>query len=349
MRGRLSGVLVGTAVGDSLGLPAEGLSPARARALRFQPWRHRFFMGYGVVSDDTEHAGLVALSLLEHPREAGAFGRALLGRLRLWFACLPPGVGLATARACIKMWFGFGLRSGVFSAGNGPAMRSPLIGAFFANDEPRRREFVQVSTQLTHTDPQALWAALALAECAALEASGQFERGLLRQRLDAISDDAGWSALVAALFEHLANERSVAEYAGSLGLARRGVSGFALHSVPVALYAWLRHRPDVETALTAVLDCGGDTDSVGAMVGAVAGAALGVGGFPARWVRPIRDWPFGVPRLITLGESLESDVRPRRTTLWWPLMAVRNMVMLLVVLAHGFRRLLPPYAPARSR
>ncbi|MFT7514727.1 MAG: ADP-ribosyl-[dinitrogen reductase] hydrolase, partial [Candidatus Omnitrophota bacterium] len=37
----LMGILLGTAVGDSLGLPAEGLSRARIRALGWHPWRHR--------------------------------------------------------------------------------------------------------------------------------------------------------------------------------------------------------------------------------------------------------------------------------------------------------------------
>ena len=41
---------------------------------------------------------------------------------------LPAGVGLATARACLKLWLGFSPeRSGIYSAGNGPAMRSAVL------------------------------------------------------------------------------------------------------------------------------------------------------------------------------------------------------------------------------
>jgi len=68
----------------------------------------------------------------------------------------------------------------------------------------------------------------------------------------------------------------VSEFANDLGL-ERGVTGYAYHSVPVALYAWLRHSDDFRAALTAVLDCGGDTDTVGAIVGALMGAQLGRG------------------------------------------------------------------------
>ena len=40
MKNRLTGILVGTAVGDALGLPAEGLSPSRRQRLMPGPWRH---------------------------------------------------------------------------------------------------------------------------------------------------------------------------------------------------------------------------------------------------------------------------------------------------------------------
>jgi hypothetical protein len=65
MKVRLTGILLGTAVGDALGLPAEGLSPRRRRRLMPGPWRHRLVFGRGMMSDDTEHTLFVAQSLLE--------------------------------------------------------------------------------------------------------------------------------------------------------------------------------------------------------------------------------------------------------------------------------------------
>ena len=50
------GVLLGTAVGDSLGLSAERLTPERISKNGWNQWRQRFFFGKGMVSDDTEHA-----------------------------------------------------------------------------------------------------------------------------------------------------------------------------------------------------------------------------------------------------------------------------------------------------
>lgn len=56
-------VLLGTAVGDSIGLPTEGLSP-KAIAHRWKgQWRQRLLFGRGMVSDDTEHTVFVGQCL----------------------------------------------------------------------------------------------------------------------------------------------------------------------------------------------------------------------------------------------------------------------------------------------
>ena len=159
-----SGVLLGTAVGDALGLPAENMSPERIRRWWSGPLKMRFVFGYGMISDDTEHTIKVAQALLEHPDDPIKFQRAFAWKLRWWFAGLPAGVGLATAKACLRLWMGFSeSKCGVKSAGCGPAMRSTIIGAFFADDPQKRRDFVLASSRLTHRGWQAETAALAIA------------------------------------------------------------------------------------------------------------------------------------------------------------------------------------------
>ena len=70
---RITGLLIGTAVGDSLGLPREGLSARRAARLYDGPLRQRFVFGRGMVSDDTDHTFLTAQALLATTRDvAGA-------------------------------------------------------------------------------------------------------------------------------------------------------------------------------------------------------------------------------------------------------------------------------------
>jgi ADP-ribosylglycohydrolase len=60
----ICGCIIGTAIGDALGLPYEGLSPDRARRLFKAPDRYHFLLNHGMVSDDTEHTCMVAQALI---------------------------------------------------------------------------------------------------------------------------------------------------------------------------------------------------------------------------------------------------------------------------------------------
>src|SRR5260370_1250124 len=101
---RFQGLLIGIAVGDALGLPAEGLSARRIRRLFKGRWRHRLIFGHGMVSDDTEHAALVAQCVLANQHSPSGFRRALAWRLRWWLLSLPPAIGFATLRSIVRLW-----------------------------------------------------------------------------------------------------------------------------------------------------------------------------------------------------------------------------------------------------
>lgn len=339
------GCLLGGAVGDALGLPAEGLSRRRLHRMWHGEWRHRFVGGRGMFSDDTEHTLMVGAALIRHHEDEGAFQRELARSLRWWLAALPAGTGLATARSIIRLWCGVSPeRSGVRSAGNGAAMRSAIVGVYFADDADRRQTFVRASTRITHTDPRAEEGAQLVAEAAALAVRGvdaQASLGILRPLL--VSDEM--KDRFSAIERSLSGAETVARYAERIGCGE-GVSGFAPNTVAVALYAWLRHRGDFRSTLTSAMACGGDVDSVGAIVGGIAGAEAGEAGIPAEWIQPIADWPRSIGYVRRLASAL-AEARAHGATrvpsLLWPAILARNALFLVIVLLHGLRRLLPPY------
>ncbi|UCC81996.1 MAG: ADP-ribosylglycohydrolase family protein [Gemmatimonadota bacterium] len=352
-RERFRGLLIGTAVGDALGLPAEGISRRRARKMFRGRWRHRLLAKHGMVSDDTDHTLLVAQCLLAHPRSADRFARRLAWCLRLWFLTLPAGIGFATLRSILQLWVGFPpARSGVHSAGNGPAMRVAPLGAFFAGAPEQLDDYVGACTRITHTDPRALTGAKAVAYLAAWAIKdGLVERPGLEDLLDVMraagnAEDGEWAETLELL--RRAGERglSVDEFAASLGL-EDGVGGYIYHTVPVAVYAWYTHFGDFESTLSATLDCGGDTDTAAAIAGALAGAALGERAIPRDWAEGLVDWPRGPNLMREIADRLaasESDGRvDQPVRYFWPGLLPRNLFFLIVVLAHGLRRLAPPY------
>ena len=249
----IEGCLLGTAVGDALGLPYEGLSRQRAARMLGEANRHQFFFGYGMVSDDTDHSLIVAESLITSGGDLDLFDKALARRLRRRFLSLPAGIGLATARACGKLLIGIPPRnSGVFSAGNGPAMRSPLLG-LFAQDDQHLVDLVHRNTRITHTDPKAEIGAFTIAlatRCAADSSSINPHQFLDRLRAHPLTTDpsAGhqFLELVEQAIESARAGESPTEFANSLGQTRR-VGGYVLHGVPVVIQAWLTHPADFET------------------------------------------------------------------------------------------------------
>ena len=345
LREAFAGALLGTAVGDGLGLPAEGMSRQRIQRRWHGQWRHRFLFRRGMVSDDTEHTLFVAQALLAHPNDPAAIQRCLAWKLRLWLLGIPAGIGFATLRAILKLWLGFSpTRSGVRSAGNGPAMRSAIIGAYFFDEPESRREFVAAATSLTHTDPRALTAASAVAEAAALAIRMDEPIDDWLTALPRLSRDDEWRALCRKLSDAFAAGISVQAFAESLGL-RNAVTGYAYHSVPVALYAWVRHRGDFRAAMESALNCGGDTDSVGAIVGALAGTDVGRESIPFEWLSGICEWPRTNRSLEQIAERLARQKEVGRplgpVRYFWPGLIPRNFIFLVAVLLHGFRRLLP--------
>ncbi len=350
-RDAIVGLILGTAVGDSIGLPREGLSRRRSHRLFGEgPLGQHLLLGRGMISDDTEHTCMVAQALLASGGDIDAFARSLAWRLRGWLATLPAGVGLATLKAILRLWLGCSWQtSGVCSAGNGPAMRAGLLGLFAGDDDDLLRSLVHRCTRITHTDPLAEQGALLIAlaarhagrRCSVPPNPDEY----LAEARTVLSDHRLRDSLT-QVRTALGQNLTAAEFAEMLGLSA-GVSGYILHTVPICLFCWLRYRADFREGVEAVVRLGGDADTIGAITGGLLGATLGAAAIPPEWLDRLIEWPRSVEWMRCLAERLANSVgkgmpeQPK--ALFWPGLLPRNVLFLAVVLAHGFRRLLPPY------
>jgi ADP-ribosyl-[dinitrogen reductase] hydrolase len=345
----ITGSLLGCALGDSIGLPFEGISARRIKRLNPGPLRQRLVFGHGMISDDTEHSCLVAQSLIASGGDADLFGRGMAWRLRWWFLSLPAGIGFGTLRSAIKLWLGFPYhKSGANSAGNGPMMRSAIIGVFAADDDRLREGLVAISSRITHSDPRAERAAQVVARAASLGANNEdispehasryFEKWM--------SDDDGLKTLVEQAAQSAALNETAQEFCKKQNMAK-GVSGYCYSTLAVVLQIWFRFHDDLEAAVTEAVGCGGDTDTVAAIIGGMVGAKVGKRGLPDNWMNRLTDWPRSVAWMESLSDQLNnvknSGTRERPKSLFFPFVLLRNLVFMIIVLTHGFRRLLPPY------
>jgi len=341
---RLAGVLLGTAIGDSLGLPMEGMG-ARAISRRYARLdRYQLLGDRGFVSDDTEQSALVAQSLARHPRfKAGcvlSFRKSILG----WFLRLPWGIGFGTLRACLRIAAGFE-RSGVASAGNGAAMRAAIVGAFFFDDAVTRREWAGDLARVTHTDARAVDGACFVAEVAAEAMTGARSGDSIIEAAIVVVDEPSLREAIVRARALAASGATVDEASGVLG-----TTGFIVHTIALTTFCFVRFGHDPVLAIVEAIRAGGDTDSNAAIVGAWMGARHGASGLPSLlrerlhdsdWFTTARRLTLGGPsHLLALAAALDGARRgdARLVVRYsWPGALLRNIALYPIVLAHAVR------------
>jgi ADP-ribosylglycohydrolase len=336
------GCILGTAVGDALGLPYEGLHPTKIKTIN----GYRLFFGKGMVSDDTEHTCMLAQALIVSAGDKKLFLEAFAWRLRWWLLSLPAGVGYGTLRAILKLWFGFApIYSGVKSAGNGTVMRAALLGVCYGHDLTKLTSLVKFSTVITHTDPKAEYATLAVAIAAYLSSQDmvilpQYYVKTLESILPANAEEL--ISLMRQAGESAYRQEDSQIFAASLGLTQ-GVTGYVYHTVPVVVQIWLRHQENYPLAIKEVIKLGGDTDTTAAILGAIIGARVGKKGIPSPWLRNLGEYPRTVQWIENLGLKLAQvcTTGDQDTALPLPIipLIIRNLFFLLIVIIYRFYRL----------
>ena len=281
---RARGVLLGLACGDALGRPVEFASASEIGA---EHGRLDEMVGHGTwnqpagtVTDDTEQALCIARSLVEHQTFEPA---DVAERFVAWYDSGPFDIGRMTMRSLSRLkhgdaWDEAGQhvweqsREGQ-NAGNGSVMRCPPLAIPYASDWDRLAEVSRESSQITHADPRCTEGCVILN----LTVAGLLDDAEtpLGDALDYVGSDAP-DELVSAL-EPLA-----------LGESPNMIetSGYVVHSLQTALHDGLFAESAEEAVVTAV-NRGGDTDTIGAIAGSVAGARFGASALPNRWLDPI--------------------------------------------------------------
>jgi poly(ADP-ribose) glycohydrolase ARH3 len=293
-RDAAGGALLGTFVGDALGMPFEGL-PADAIPARLEMEEAR--LGRGTFTDDTQMTIALAESLLERGEVVEeALARAFLDAYepdrgygpgtRRVFALWEAGVPVAVAAKRI-----FGGRG---SRGNGAAMRVAPVAVRFADDPAQLSSQAARSARLTHAHPVGTDAAVVQAA-----AIGAALRG--HDILAAARQTASTAEMRAAL--HDVSALLDAGAAPADVVSRLGNGSDARESVCAAIYS-ASANPTFRRAVSFAVRLGGDTDTVGAMTGAIAGARGGARSIPGEWRQALEDDKRGRSHVERLAHRL---------------------------------------------
>ena len=307
---RAYGALAGLALGDALGMPTQEMSPEQIRSVygritglvdgdASQPYAPG--MPAGSVTDDTEQALLVA-SLLVRGRgtssgrvalDAGEFAHALLdwedsmierGSLDL--------LGPSTKAALERVRAGEDpLSVGGAGTTNGAAMRVTPIGIAISTEDPQAfADAVWSSCQVTHATRQGFQSAALVAAAVSMgidtpRSAASDMTALLWKAVsyvDSLPERGAWTPdpdVVAATRRAMQLVANPASSSLECLVEQVGTSVASAQAIPMA-FALLARDPSPQALLNAA-NIGGDTDTIGAIAGAILGAALGVQVLPA--------------------------------------------------------------------
>ncbi len=300
---RILGSLLGTAVGDALGMPIEGLSHQNVRTYykgikEYRDDDQRGDLDAGQWTDDTQMTFALVRALAqsstpsEWPAAVSEQYVALRADARRW--------GTTSSAAIDRLANGTppdeaGLPD---RDSDGAAMRAAPLGVWWAATDAERQpafEAIHPVLSVTHRHPAALSAGWGQAWAV---------RSLLRlESVEAFDRDAFWDGLIDVTTwaeerldgDHRVSDRLrlLADRIDSFPLDLRdacdGVSVRADEAWPFAC-AMVARRPHLlENTLLSGINVGGDADTTGAMMGALLGAIHGWSALPAEWREGLED------------------------------------------------------------
>lgn len=287
-RASLDGLAAGDTFGETFFGPAKSVVlRIREREIAPAPWRY---------TDDTE----MAISIVEQLLQRDAIDQDDLARRFAQRMDPMRGYGQAAYEILSSIRAGGSWRSssgGAFrgrgSFGNGAAMRVAPVGAYFALDLERTAREASLSAEITHSHPEGIAGAVAVAVAAALAAT-EFATGPVdpARFLQAVRDHVAPGYVRDGIVEALGLPRDF----GPIEAAKRlgnGSGVTAPDTVPFCLWVVARHlEGSFEVALWETVSALGDRDTTCAIVGGILVLRHGVSTIPGPWLRAREPLPI---------------------------------------------------------
>lgn len=282
----VEGVLLGLACGDALGRPVEFRSRQQITAeygtLTEMVGHGTWSQPAGTITDDTDQALCIARSLVD----CEEFDPAdIADRFIKWYDAGPFDIGNMTRQSIRALkqgraWDQAGQHVWETSpegsnAGNGSVMRCPPLAVAYRDHPDQLIKTSRQSSLITHADPRCTYGCAVLNLTIAGYLRNETEP--LENALDIVDDDAP-DELVSALTQVANGDK----------MESLSTSGYVIHTLQTALHDALSAEAADDAIITAV-NRGGDTDTIGAIAGAVAGARFSAQDLPERWLSAIEE------------------------------------------------------------
>lgn len=306
-RDHIHGLILGAAIGDALGYARCGLSRRQAIQLLGRcDCRFRFARDVGITGFNTSQVLMSAQSIVSSGTDVDTFDRSFRRRLGGYSFTFPTDMK-PTCR-----WIG---RKSLVSLKTPPqaskslsndcAIRPLLLVLVLHNTNLGTRNWTERAVRVTHDHPLAIDGCHILAGLTNLIIN---ERGMLNAPaaanfLSEMKISSEYTQKLKLAVKCLEGNRSAATLARKLGW-----NGFIpdeiVPTIVMSIYCFLRHHNDYRRAVLAAIGLGGDTSTLGAIVGALSGARLGVRRLPVELIKQMPDGHYGLDWLDDLAHRL---------------------------------------------
>jgi poly(ADP-ribose) glycohydrolase ARH3 len=325
---KFKGCLIGVAIGDTLGQPFEGKLREEIRSefeyVQDFLWKNK--KKFSSYTDDTQLTLHVAEALIK----GGGFNMEyLIKEFIKWLEDPPidPGYGCLTSIKKLKYGISW-QKAASNSGGNGTIMRVSPIGLFYCDDLEKLLETAEAQSVLTHSHPAATAGARIMARAVSYLTYQSIEGGLdIDNFLDSIitttldSQKSVWREFSDGM-DLLRNNLDLTIESGLIKFSQLGVNSpyfieqylgkafvhpYALSTMICSLFIFLKKLKSLEECMFELVTTGGDTDTVGAIGGALLGAYYGYSNIPDELISFIKNRNY----IIDVAERLYEQFQKR--------------------------------------
>jgi poly(ADP-ribose) glycohydrolase ARH3 len=308
MKDKFVGCFLGLTIGDILGAGVEGMPREK---IEDEYGEVEDFLdtsrGFGKYTDDTQMSLALAVSIID-------CGKVYASDCSYRYAeFYEPERGYGAGAAKILEALNKGANHldtatmihSEGSFGNGGAMRIAPVGLTYRNEsDSYLRSGVTEALQCTHVHPEAIDAAVvqakAIGRLANMEDVSQFKPKEFLKPLLEITQTQTMKEKLENVLEFIEDDVTDEIAVEELGNGVR-----ASEAVSCAIFAAAKYYKNPEKAIINAVGFGGDTDTIGAMTGALMGALHGRDWIPDRWMENIENGEKGRDFIINLAEELE--------------------------------------------
>jgi len=298
---KFKGTLLGVAIGDTLGRPFEGLIRIRIRSQfkNFKEFIENNKKLFKTYTDDTQLTLHTAQALIDG---WGFKEDYLIREFIKWLDDPPIGPGFGCLSSIQKLKYGIDWKEAASkSGGNGTAMRVSPIGLYYCKDPKALEHAAITSSEITHSHPAASAGALVTARAVAyLIHKNPNTKFSIEDFFEYIisplinSNDTIWQEFIKILNTLKANLNIPME-AGLIKFSQVGVKSpffieeylgkafvhpYAISTVACAIFIFLKCLTSFEECIYELATAGGDSDTVAAIGGSLAGSYFGFRAIP---------------------------------------------------------------------